>query len=122
MNTNRLKFRVWSNDEKQYMELKDLFINHEGLLVKLSHCNDPYHEKVLSNVIIEQCTGLRDKNGNLIFEGDMSSGYYYSGGDRVEWKIVMRRENSGFAWERYTGYKPDFCELIITGTIHEEEI
>lgn len=63
MENLRLKFRVWDKYFNRYWTDEEVKNNIQWLLY-------PDNENI-ENVIIEQCTGLRDKNGKLIFEGDV---------------------------------------------------
>ena len=69
MNNNRFRFRVWMHDHKEYLPdnaIDDYKLDNKG---RLWYCGMTPH--IVNNCIIEQCTGVKDKNGTLVFEGDV---------------------------------------------------
>ena len=120
MSNDRFRFRVWDIEFKKYYPASDFCIED------LQDSGD--------EIIVEQCTGLRDMNGRLIYEGDIvsfqSRGLFFEG--TVVWtqeevfsEINLGRfhvellEYQGCEYE-FMDYSRDRDSLEVVGNIHEE--
>ena len=123
----RFKFRFWDKKEKEYFTCGD--IDHKSGIFKTY----PYRTYnwcfEYKNIIAEQCTGLKDKNGKLIYEGDICriKGTYYDCDYKEYFEVDENEEVESlekFFGEAmlkgvYSALGCDTLQVEVIGNIHE---
>ena len=119
---DRFKFRVWDNEQKRYTSVKPVVLCGEASTREIAMPDNSDNQYV-----IEQCIGLCDKNGRLIYEGDKIR---FEDAD-IEGVIVFCKGAFCFKWksnifllhhiaENITG-QIDNHDMVVVGHIHEVE-
>ncbi len=93
---DRFKLRFWDNLEKVMGEVISIVV--DGEIVDYKN-DDIVSSTLIKNGNIIQCTGLKDKNGKLIFEGDIV-------------KVTASRDTSGYG---EVVYHQAGCTYVICG-------
>ncbi len=119
---DRFKFRVWDDVNNKYVN-KGVLLRCGDLAIP-SMKNDYDMNPVDGRYSIEQCTGLKDKNGKLVYEGDILK----PNGNTITKEVVYE---DGSYWAKDTIYFHDKCHIFqkwidecgyeIVGNIHEKE-
>ena len=116
-----LEFRAWWKDTKRFLDCDEWYMTCSGAKY-LHYAVMPYKD---DNFIIEQYTGIKDKNGEMVYEGDIVLDCY-DGDDAfiVEWD----KDTASFVLtdtEHILNVSFDiFCpdkDLEIIGNIHENK-
>ena len=101
-------YRAWLKEEKRYIYPK-LILNDFGSVVEVAY-NDIdissdeliEHRLLIEDVVLEQFTGFRDKNGKKIYEGDLIKEVVYEN-RFVIWEVRWHQDECCFELHRIRG-------------------
>ena len=81
----KIKFRAWNIKDNKYIEVVEMDFHLESIIYNDYNCG-------FENFIIEQYTGIEDKYGTEICEGDVLLGE-----DNSKAKVIYDEEDAMFA-------------------------
>lgn len=116
---DRFKFRVWDKGNKRYQGTQDWqpYLDTDGDVCFIN-TDDVRNYPPENYFIIEQCTGLKDNCGNLIYEGDIIG----DGEDDyvIKWdsnRTMFVAEDVDTSYEIEDVLDPTIC---VIGNVHEQ--
>lgn len=135
MNNDRLKFRVWSKKSKRYTGNNASYSIDDSGLLHVHIFGQHYELGNTEYFEVEQCTGLRDINCNLIYAGDRGiltvfggigpNGGYVDSDKQVNVRVEWVDECAGFYFVDDNGIYYDMTNSTeifeIIGNIHEQK-
>jgi hypothetical protein len=115
-----IKVRAWHKPYKQMCQVESLRFDENGVYTAVL-IEEPFYDRRIveaDEIVIEQFTGLKDKNGVNIYDGDI---LIDDAGEPIEYWVV-KFSDGGFIGECAGVAEPLFelTNLEVIGNIHED--
>lgn len=117
------RFRAWDKEYKEMVQVDALVFDEQ--IIKATYKNGNVVKEDLKNYVLMQSTGLRDKNGKEIFEGDILKVTNLSSWLEV---VSFNKDKAMFVSKEterkveetplYDLFNTDIFEIEIIGNIH----
>ena len=123
MKRREIKFRVWDDHQKEFLSYP-CFFNH--LTFKEFEAFDRMFDVEKDDLVVQQWTGLQDKNGQDIYEGDIVTFSFSHGeGDREDDSGEVLFCDGMFCFQKGSWWASndsnfDMESLEVVGNIYED--
>lgn len=125
-----IKFRIWDVENKEMLKVQELDFEPTFYGGRIAIRPDQYNDYFdTEDMILMQYTGLHDKNGKEIYEGDIVRCKKYIGGNFVDYCIekgFVEFKDGEFGLHRKQGYYQSLkkfleydYELEVIGNIYD---
>ncbi len=117
--SDRFKFRAWNNELEGYGYFN---LGGKPRWDSVTKGNKTYHYSGLDCAdTVEQCTGLKDENGTLIFEGDIIDDRLVGVGEVIFNRYAFKTSFKNNIGKWFSDYlESEIKSIKIIGNIHEE--
>lgn len=122
--SREIKFRVWHKNEKRWLDpwaeedpvlsLKDSGEGCEVFIYERDSGDWSNQNCLMKDVVIQQYTGLKDKNGCEIYEGDIVQHFAFSDGDL----FTVKWDHGSGSWSGH-GVFGEWVRCKVQGNINE---
>jgi len=112
-----IKFKAWDKTNKKWCDCSPavgwvLNTDTHEIRIQFYGCTD-------GNIDLIQYTGLKDKNGKEIYEGDIVKGYLMINDDDYSFTDVISYKAPSFICDNSADFGLDMYELEVIGNIYE---